>query len=202
MFGTINQPTDRLIHPPTHLSTSHCYRRFRVSFRRYIFEYNEPPVYSCAEGTTTEMVYRSIESIRKITDVHHTYFRRAIEDGVLLAVLAGLMPACLPARLSACLTEARITVSDGSLNSRAEGETHRKKTVSARSMSPRRITRCSKQKEKGGKRERERERERERKRKRRRREVPNLKLLRNFDHVVYLELPQSTVKEDLITNYY
>jgi len=66
-------------------------------------------------------------------------------------------------------------------------------------MSPRRITRCSKQKEKGGKRERERERERKRKR---RREVPNLKLLRNFDHVVYLELPQSTVKEDLITNYY
>lgn len=95
MFGTrTSRPTERPIaHPPTHPS-SRRYGRFRVGSRRYIFEYNEPPVYPCAEGTTTEIVYRSIESIRKITDVHHTYFRRAIEDGVLLAVLA-----CLPARL-------------------------------------------------------------------------------------------------------
>lgn len=49
------------------------------------------------------------------------YFRRAIEDGVLLAVLAR------PARPPACLPEARITVSDGSLNPRAESETRRKK---------------------------------------------------------------------------
>lgn len=98
MFGTrANRPTYRPpTHPPTH--PSRRYGRFRPGSRRYIFEYNEPPVCPCAEGTTTEIACRSIESIRKITDVHHTYFRRAIEDGVLLAVLARL-PARLPVRL-------------------------------------------------------------------------------------------------------
>jgi len=146
-----NQPTDQPIYPPTHLLTSCCYRQFRISSKRYIFEYNKSPIYPCAENTITKMVYRSIESIRKITDVHHTYFRRAIEDGVLLAMLAR-PPTC----------QRWITVSDGSLNSWAEGETHTSKKSSLNKKcvtEALRMTQVKWERQDGREKERDRERE-------------------------------------------